>query len=71
MECGAGILAGTTQDSILSAYYNVKNLPVTWRQPFGDGNSSERIYKDLEKRISEKENIPPWVNKRISRGWIK
>jgi len=71
MECGAGILAGTTEDSILSAYYNVKNLPATWNQPFGDGNSSERIYKDLEKRISEKENVPPWVNKRIARGWIR
>jgi UDP-N-acetylglucosamine 2-epimerase (non-hydrolysing) len=71
MECGAGILAGTTEESILEAYYNAKRLPSTWNQPFGDGNSSDRIHKDLEKRISEKESMPPWINKRISRGWIK
>jgi UDP-N-acetylglucosamine 2-epimerase (non-hydrolysing) len=71
MECGAGILAGTTENSILESYYNVKNLPISWSQPFGDGNSSEKIYKDLERRVINQECNTPWINKRISRGWIK
>lgn len=71
MECGAGILAGTTESSILESYYNIKVLPASWTQPFGDGNSSEKIYKDLERRVLTQEYSPPWVNKRISRGWIK
>jgi UDP-N-acetylglucosamine 2-epimerase (non-hydrolysing) len=71
MECGAGILAGTNEESIMNAYYGLKNLPKKWGHPFGDGNSSERIIKDLENRISNQKNNPPWENKRISRGWIK
>lgn len=71
MECGAGILAGTTEESILSAYYESKSLPANWQQPFGDGNSSERICKDLEKRILNQENHPSWINKRILRGWTR
>jgi UDP-N-acetylglucosamine 2-epimerase (non-hydrolysing) len=71
MECGAGILAGTTEDSILASYHNIKNLPTSWAQPFGDGNSSEKIYKDLERRVISQESNTPWINKRISRGWIK
>jgi UDP-N-acetylglucosamine 2-epimerase (non-hydrolysing) len=71
MECGAGILAGTTEDSILASYHNIKNLPTSWVQPFGDGNSSEKIYKDLERRVINQESNTPWINKRISRGWIK
>lgn len=73
MECGAGALAGTDVESILSSYYKLKDLPNNWNQPFGDGNSSERIIKDLENRLTQSisGSDKPWVNKRISRGWIK
>lgn len=71
MECGAGILAGTTIESIISSYEKVKELPNTWNQPFGDGKSSQRIIDDLEKRLTQVSSDSPWVNKRIARGWIK
>lgn len=71
MECGAGILAGTTIGSIISAYERVKELPNSWIQPFGDGKSSQRIIDDLEKRLTQVSSDGPWINKRIARGWIK
>jgi UDP-N-acetylglucosamine 2-epimerase (non-hydrolysing) len=71
MECGAGILAGTTIESILSSYEKIKDMPKTWSHPFGDGNSSKRIMDDLEKRLANVSSDSPWINKRIARGWIK
>jgi len=71
MECGAGILAGTTIESILSSYEKIKDMPETWSHPFGDGNSSKRIMDDLEKRLANVSSDSPWINKRIARGWIK
>jgi UDP-N-acetylglucosamine 2-epimerase (non-hydrolysing) len=71
MECGAGILAGTTIESILSSYEKIKDMPETWSHPFGDGNSSKRIMDDLEKRLTNSSSDSPWINKRIARGWIK
>jgi UDP-N-acetylglucosamine 2-epimerase (non-hydrolysing) len=71
MECGAGILAGTTIGSIVSAYEKVKELPNSWTQPFGDGKSSQRIMEDLERRLTQVSSDGPWINKRIARGWIR
>ena len=71
MECGAGILAGTTIESIILSYEKVKDLPNSWNQPFGDGKSSQRIIDDLERRLTQESSDGPWVNKRIARGWIK
>lgn len=71
MECGAGILAGTTEESITDSYFKLSQLPKTWEHPFGDGNSSYRIFKDIEKRISSNNKNIPWINNRISRGWKK
>jgi len=71
MECGAGMLAGTTVESIISAYERIKDMPETWSHPFGDGNSSKRIIDDLEKRLTMASSDSPWINKRIARGWIK
>ncbi len=71
MECGGGILAGTTEESIFEAYLNLANLPKTWDHPFGDGRSSEKIFLDIERRISSDKKEMPWINKRISRGWKK
>jgi UDP-N-acetylglucosamine 2-epimerase (non-hydrolysing) len=71
MECGAGILAGTTVDSILSAFDKTESLSCSWSHPFGDGNSSNRILSDIENRILSDDKYEPWVDRRISRGWIK
>ena len=71
MECGGGILAGTTEESIFEAYLNLSNLPTNWSHPFGSGDSSERIFLDIEKRISLDKKEMPWINSRISRGWKK
>ena len=71
MECGAGILAGTTEESIFESYLKISELPNNWEHPFGDGNSSYRIFKDIEKRISNSSKNIPWINNRISRGWRK
>jgi len=71
MECGAGILGGTEFESIMRSYHELKERPMTWEQPFGDGKSSQRILKDLEKRVLNPPSENPWVNKRIARGWVK
>jgi UDP-N-acetylglucosamine 2-epimerase (non-hydrolysing) len=71
MECGAGILGGTELDSIMNSYYELREKPAGWSHPFGDGASSKRILMDLEKRIQNQKIEKPWINKRISRGWVK
>lgn len=71
MECGAGILAGTHFESIMSSYYELRERSGEWVHPFGDGKSSKRILVDFEKRIQSPKTESPWINKRISRGWVR
>lgn len=71
MECGAGILGGTDFESIMNSYYELREKSNEWSHPFGDGESSRRILLDFEKRIQNTKTENPWINKRISRGWVK
>lgn len=71
MECGAGILGGTDFESIMNSYYELREKSNEWNHPFGDGESSKRILVDFEKRIQNTKTEKPWINKRISRGWVK
>lgn len=46
MEAGLGILAGTSEESVYRALEEANGKRLVWAEnPFGDGKSSERIYK--------------------------
>lgn len=49
IDVGGNILAGTNPEAILSGAKVMDLRPRTWENPFGDGNSGERILRHLQK----------------------
>lgn len=43
LEVGANVLAGTDADSIVNSASKMLGAPQDWRNPFGDGDSAEKI----------------------------
>lgn len=43
LEVGANVLAGTDANSIKNAVHSMLDSPVTWTNPFGDGDAGKRI----------------------------
>jgi UDP-N-acetylglucosamine 2-epimerase (non-hydrolysing) len=55
LEVGSNVLAGTDPDQIASGLETMQKSPQNWENPFGDGNSAERI---LDTILDPVNNIP-------------